>query len=70
MKKLFIYILIIAVFGTVFGGILHNLRNTTHDNPEVSIVLDYITPVIAYADSDTIGGPGFDPPPPPPIWIR
>jgi hypothetical protein len=67
MKRILTYVLIILVFGTIFGislqGVNHNLKE---DAPAISAVLEYITPAVAYADSDTVTTP-WNPPPPPPI---
>jgi len=67
MKKVFCLLLAVTVLCTVFSSILHRIRTTNPDKDTSALLLDYITPVIAYADSDTIGSPGLEPPPPPPF---
>ena len=66
MKKLLTYLLLVLMFGAVFGIALHDVRSDIQkETPVVSTVLECITPAIAYADSDTAYGPGTKPPPPP-----
>lgn len=59
MKKLFVYLLIILLFGAIFGIALSN-SNVKEDSPVVGAVLDVFMPTIAYADS----GDGVPEPPP------
>ncbi len=61
MRKAISYIMIILVLGTIFGLCMHQ----TKDNAVINSITDIISPVVAFADSDTVGGK--QPPPPPPI---
>jgi len=63
MRKAISYILIILVLGTIFSLCLHQ----TKDRTVINSITDIISPVVAYADSDTVYGKE-PPPPPPPIW--
>ena len=61
MKKLFVYLLIILLFGAIFGIALSS-SNVKEDSPVVGAVLDVFgIPATAYAD-DT--GKGVPVPPP------
>jgi|UniRef100_A0A7V3RIF9 hypothetical protein len=64
MRRVVSYILIILVLGTIFGLSLHQ----TKGNMGINSITGIISPVVAYADSDTVGE--REPPPPPPIVIR
>jgi hypothetical protein len=66
MKKLFCFILVVTVMATIFNGLMQNIHSSAKADDPGTVLLDYITPVIAYADSDTLFGPGNAPPPPPP----
>jgi len=66
MKKILTYLLIILVFGGIFGIIAQSANNNIKENASViSSVLEFIGPAVAYAD-DSLSGP--KPPEPPPIW--
>ena len=66
MKKLLIYLLLILMFGSIFGIAIQSVSNNIEEEaPVVSSLLGYIAPAIAYADSDTVSGPSEGPPPPP-----
>lgn len=62
MRRAISYILIILVLGTIFGLCMHQ----TKDRTVINSITDIISPVVAFADSDTVGEK--QPPPPPPIW--
>lgn len=64
MKKVFAYLLIVAILGSIFGLVIQT--NNKKDTPVIGSVLEFVAPTIVYADSDTFGG--ISPPqPPPPI---
>lgn len=50
MKKLWSCVLIILVLGGVVGIVLQN-TNFKEDAPEISSVVELVTPAIAYADT-------------------
>ncbi len=60
-KKIISYILILLVLGSIFG-----LSIQKGNEPVIGSVMDVITPAVALADTDTVGGPR-PPDPPPPI---
>ena len=64
MKKVFIFLLVVSIAATAFSGIIQNIR-TPDNNPGTAVILDYIAPAIAYADSDTVANRDVPPPPPP-----
>jgi hypothetical protein len=63
MKKLFVYLLIVFMFGAVFGIILSNNNNMLKEQvPVVGTVLEaFVIPAAAYAQ-DT-GNTATEPPP-------
>lgn len=66
MKKILTYLLIILIFGGIFGVIVQSANNSIkEDVPVISSVLELIGPTVAFADS-SLDGP--KPPEPPPIW--
>lgn len=66
MKKILTYLLIIFIFGSIFGIAVQSVNNNIQEDvPVISSVLEFISPAIAYAD-DSLTGP--QPLPPPPIW--
>ena len=63
MKKILTYLLIILIFGGIFGVIVQSANNSIKEDASViSSVLELIGPAIAYADSFT--GPEIPDPPP------
>ena len=69
MKKLLIYCLVVLMLGGIFSICLQDFNGEVkEDAPVISSVLECFSPAVAYADSDTVSGPGGgNPPPPPPI---
>jgi|GEM_PF-3022902 len=68
MKKVFIFILLVTVVATVFSGVIQDIRaSEPAANSGTVLLLDQLTPVIAYADSDTVDWGGEELSPPPPI---
>lgn len=66
MKKFFAYVVISLLFASMFGIAIQSVSNNIKDDaPVISGALDFISPAVAYADSDTVGGT-FVPPTPPP----
>jgi len=66
MKKILTYLLIILIFGSIFGIMAQSANNNIkEDAPVIGSVLELIGPAVAYAD-DSLDGP--KPPEPPPIW--
>jgi hypothetical protein len=66
MKKLLSISLIILMLGAVFGITLHQISAQMQDEaPVIAQAIDFLSPAIAYADSDTVGGKLPLPPPPP-----
>lgn len=63
MKKIFTYLIIILLFTGIFGLSLQSV-NIKEEAPVIGSALDFISPAVAYADSDTFETP-YDPPPPP-----
>ncbi len=69
MKKLTTITIILLILAAVFGLTLHQTSIRMQDqSPVIARALDFLSPAIAYADSDTVRGPGPIEPPPPPIW--
>jgi hypothetical protein len=67
MKKFFAYVVISLLFVSMFGITIQSVSNNIKDDaPVISGALDFISPAVAYADSDTVGGT-LVPPTPPPI---
>jgi len=65
MKKFFAYVVISLLFVSMFGIAIQSVSNNIKDDaPVISATLDFISPAVAYADSDTVIAPR-DPPPPP-----
>jgi hypothetical protein len=63
MKKILIYLLIILIFGGIFGVMVQSANNSIkEDAPVISSVLEFIGPAVAYADS--FSGPASPDPPP------
>jgi hypothetical protein len=66
MKKFFAYVVISLLFVSMFGIAIQSVSNNVKDDaPVISGALDFISPAVAYADSDTVDGPGPVVPPPP-----
>lgn len=66
LKKILTYLLIIFIFGSIFGITVQNINNNIkEDAPVIGSVLEFIGPAVAYAD-DSLNTPQN--PPPPPIW--
>lgn len=66
MKKILTYLLIILIFGSIFGIAVQSANNSIkEDTPVISSVLELIGPAVAYAD-DSLSGPEV--PKPPPSW--
>ena len=62
MRRLFIYLLIVLMFGAVFGIVLSNNNTLKEDLPVVGTVLEaFVIPATAYAQ-DT-GNTVTEPPP-------
>ena len=67
MKKFFAYVVMSLLFVSMFGIAIQSVSNNIKDDaPVISGALDFISPAVAYADSDTVKGP-YVPPTPPPI---
>ena len=65
MKKFFAYVVISLLFVSMFGIAIQSVSNNIKDDaPVISSALDFISPAVAYADSDTISVPNMPPPPP------
>ncbi|HEC78519.1 MAG TPA: hypothetical protein ENI34_05170 [candidate division WOR-3 bacterium] len=68
MKKVLTYLLIVLLFGAIFGLSLQNFNtNIKEDAPVISSFIDYLMPAPAYADTNDTTGIKLPPPPPPPI---
>jgi len=65
MKKLLTCLLIVLILGGVFCIAIQTNNNIKKDAPVIGSVLEFISPQLAYADSDTVGGIPPSPPPPP-----
>jgi hypothetical protein len=65
MRKIFILLLLVTILGTIFSGVIRT--SVSSNSTDATVLFEHITPVIAYADSDTLDVPGNIPPPPPPI---
>lgn len=66
MKKILTYLLIIFIFGSIFGIAVQSVNNNIkEDAPVIGSVLELIGPAVAFAD-DSLTGPQA--PKPPPIW--
>lgn len=66
MKKFFAYIVISLLFVSIFGIAIQSVSNNIKDDaPVISATLDFISPAVAYADSDTVKGVDPAPTPPP-----
>jgi|GEM_PF-1708275 len=65
MKKFFAYVVISLLFVSMFGIAIQSVSNNIKDDaPVISGALDFISPAVAYADSDTVSVPHHPPPPP------
>lgn len=63
MKKILTYLLIIFIFGSIFGIAVQSVNNNIkEDAPVIGSVLEFISPAVAYADS--FFGPDRPEPPP------
>ncbi len=66
MKKILTYLLIILIFGGIFGIMTQSANNSIkEDAPVIGSVLEFIGPAVAFA-GDSLDGPKL--PDPPPIW--
>lgn len=64
MKKILTYLLIIFVFGSIFGIAIQSANNSIkEDVPVIGSVLEFIGPSVAYAD-DSLTAPQLPTPPP------
>ena len=69
MKKILTIAIIGLMFGAIFGITLHQTSvQIKNQAPIIAQALNFLSPAIAHADSDTIGGIKPPPLPPPPIW--
>lgn len=66
MKKFFTYVVISLLFVSMFGIAIQSVSNNIKDDaPVISATLDFISPAVAYADSNIVDE--IKDPPPPPI---